>query len=143
MSYKFPDGVILFTANPENRGLYFEVYFWPDITGMRQYLNSQWPKETGNWNNDGAATVVYQKRKNGRLLPFVGEIHFCREYATTDFIAHEAGHAALAWWVRVRPDYYQALCALVVSAEDEERYCRGLGELAGQIAATLEAYSGD
>lgn len=131
-----PKPLRTFRVYPEGNRLYFDVYLWRTLGEMRRYVREVWEVSgRAAW----AWTIIPEPAhcpKSGKRLPIVGEIHLARRYCQLEIVAHEVGHAAIAWaqrrGVQIVDDDGEA-------SHHEERFCYATGRMNQRILDTLRA----
>jgi hypothetical protein len=128
-----PAPLQLFRVYPEGRRLYFRVYLWATLREMRGYVREAWEiydRRAWAWTIADDAYCA----DTGKKLPLLGEIHLSRRHSPPEIIAHEVGHAVIAWAQRIR-------VPIVDDPEDdrghEERFCYATGRMNQRILDAL------
>lgn len=128
---------LYFRVYPEHRRLHFDVFLWPTVKSMRQYLTAQLPRR--GMSKVLACVVWPINAKDRPRRDYLGEMHFNQTHLGRDIIAHEATHAALAWARRLGVRINEEVRGYDAPA-DEERFCDVIGALTHQILETLDHY---
>lgn len=138
--------VLRFRVRPENRSLYAVVNVWASKGEMIAYFRCS-PKydhrsrsERQKLGETGAMFSAYSllRFRGGfqETMPIFGEFNFHTGLLNAEVVAHEAGHAALAFAKRVKLDLDDEGDGRWVS-RDEERFCYALGQMVNQISIRL------
>ena len=123
-----------FRVYPSAGRLHFDVYLWPTLKAMRQFLMGEYPRRGMS---RVLACVIWPTNASDRpRRDFVAEIHFNRAHLTEHIVAHEATPAALLWAHRVGLDVKVTDGSENASAQ-EERFCDALGALTQQILVAV------
>lgn len=132
MSKRHQQGILTFRVYPESKRHYYEVFVWPSMTKMRDYLREY----TKGWRTVIACVLwpsdAKYRHRRGRL----GEIHFNIRHLGTDTLTHEATHAALEWARMLKLDVHNPVDPIAAN-KDEERLCEAIGMITHQIESVL------
>lgn len=131
-----PIPLTVFRVYPEKKALYFTVKVWRTLKDLR----------AANPGNSRALGLCMPWRRlhpsKDRVLPEMGEVHFCKPHLGVGIVSHEFTHAAIGWAARKRisPEFKDVDVGrfqVIPNDDDEEKFCRALGWMVAQCVDQL------